>query len=89
MSRILGVACDSCGTLDIEINPSINFTEDDFPRRGWVSLTEWNGEEKGVAEADEIHLCSVECLASFSNVALSSENETSHDHEHGHEHEQN
>jgi hypothetical protein len=88
MSRVLGVACDSCGTLDIAVKPSMRITEDDFPRQGWISLVQWTGEEKGTPD-DEIHICSVECLVSFSNAALANENDQPHDHKHGHEHEQN
>jgi hypothetical protein len=80
MSRVLGVACDKCGTLDVELNPDSFSVEDMFPRNGWISLNEWG--EDGVVGPIEIHICSLKCLAEFSAEALANE----HTHEEGEDH---
>ena len=83
MSRVLGIACDRCGTLDVELNPNSFSVEDMFPRDGWISLNEWG--EDGAIVLVEIHLCSLKCLAEFSAEALENEHTQDNEEEHNHE----
>jgi len=81
MSRIVGVVCDHCGTLDVEINSNDRY-EDIFPRNGWLSINEWG--EPGEPTSDSIHICSLSCLTEFAGKAL---HEEQHSSERPHEHE--
>lgn len=81
MSRIIGVACDNCGILDVEVNPYTGgITEDSFPRNNWISLNQWGSQEEGVVDGEEIHICSTQCLFDFSKKALEGESVEEHHH---------
>lgn len=84
MSRVIGVACDNCGVLDVEVNLRDPMGEDYFPRKGWVALTQFEGEDAGELAGEDIHVCSSQCLFDFAKRTL----ETESSEEHGHSHEQ-
>lgn len=82
MSLIVGAVCDMCGKSDIE--STIGGSEIDFfPRNGWLSLTEWEGEEQGKPQND-LHVCSLECLQSLVKELLSVDLQEENPHPHPH-----
>lgn len=60
MTHIVGVVCDGCGKNDV-ITASVMSTQS-VPRRNWISLSFWSGDDKGDVLSPEVHACSVECL---------------------------
>ena len=80
MSLIIGVLCDSCGASDIEDTVD-GRNIDNFPRKNWFSITQWEGESTGKPAA-ELHVCSFTCMESLPK-ALSKQ---AHKEEHGHGH---
>lgn len=82
MARIIGLACDNCGQLDVEVNYSIGVNEDSFPRNGWISLTQWADEGDPGGPEEDLHICSTECLKDF---VLKIEEESHEGHDHPHE----
>lgn len=83
MARVLGVVCDNCGMLDVELNYYLNnVTEDSFPRDGWLSLTQWGDESEPGPIGEDLHLCCVDCLTDFVHkLSPHSDEETEHHHE--------
>ena len=65
MSRVIGLACDNCGKLDVEVNYEFGVNEDSFPRDGWVSLIQWGDAGDPGPATDDIHICSIQCLRDF------------------------
>lgn len=92
MSRIVGVACDNCGNLDVgvsEYSDEFRYTEDNFPRNGWISLNQWAEGDKmryAMADGPEIHVCSAKCLQEFATKYANGELDHDHDQDHNHEH---
>lgn len=60
MTHIMGVVCDACGKNDV-ISAQVASTQS-VPRRNWMSLSVWSGDDKGAVRTPEIHVCSAECL---------------------------
>lgn len=91
MGRIVGVACDNCGTLDVEVSEGeFKYSEDNFPRNGWLSINQWQEADNmryAMAEGVEIHICSASCLKEFSDKYLSSTQKTPDMEKYGHTHE--
>lgn len=81
MARIIGLACDNCGVLDVEVNYLMGTTEDSFPRDGWISLTQWGEDGDPGKPEEDVHLCSTECLKNFA-MQIEEEPEEGHDHPH-------
>lgn len=95
MGRVVGVACDNCGSLDVELfsyHEEFKYSEDSFPRNGWISLNQWNSVEDKMRYAEpgeELHICSSKCLKEFGEKYYSAnlEEETENDKEkYGHTH---
>lgn len=60
MTHIMGVVCDGCGKNDV-ISATVASSQS-VPRRNWISLSFWSGEDKGAVRSPEVHVCGVECL---------------------------
>ena len=91
MGRVVGVICDNCEALDVEINPHDRMIEDKFPRNGWISINQWSNDE-GRLDDDEIHVCSPQCFYGFAKKVMESlppeerNKPRPHRHEDGHVH---
>lgn len=74
MTHIVGVVCDGCGKSDV-ISASV-MKEQSVPRRNWISLSFWSGEDKGLVRTPEIHACSADCLQKVTEKVVKSAIET-------------
>jgi len=81
MSRIIGVVCDNCGGLDVEVDPGLDINEDSFPRNGWISLTEWDTDEES-RPGPELNVCGTSCLKEFAHKVHVDEEHEGHTHSH-------
>lgn len=87
MTFIYGVVCETCNTVDA-VPRKDAFSEDDLPRNGWISVSFWQGEEKGEPDGPEYHLCSPKCLMEFAKntTQTTTPSEKSEEHNHPHPH---
>ena len=72
MTHIMGVVCDGCGKNDV-ISAQVASTQS-VPRRNWISISVWSGDDKGSVRTPEIHVCSGDCLQTVTEKLIQSAN---------------
>ena len=72
MTHIMGVVCDGCGSNDV-ISAAVGSTQS-VPRRNWMSISIWTGDDKGAVRTPEIHVCSGDCLQVVTQKIIDSAN---------------
>lgn len=73
MTHIAGVVCDGCSKNDV-ISANVMGSQS-VPRRNWMSISFWSGDEKGATRTPDVHACSADCLQVVTQRIVDSAND--------------